>query len=86
MTQRYLEGMAAGCLILGTAPKELIELFQYNPVIEVDWCDPLKQVEQVLASIDDYQSLVNRNFRQVSLKGDWKQRAILILDYLKETE
>ncbi len=34
MTIRYLQSIASKCLIVGKAPKEMIKLFGYNPVID----------------------------------------------------
>jgi hypothetical protein len=50
VTYRYFESMASGCVILGKCPQELLDLFEYNPVIEADQHDPygLKTVRIVL--------------------------------------
>lgn len=82
MTQRYLEGLGSGCLVLGKAPQELIDLFGYNPVIEVDWQDPLGQVTTLLANIEDYQDFCDKNFERVKTVGDWSHRTNLILDFV----
>ena len=72
LTQRYWECMLSRCIMIGHAPKELVELIGYNPVIELDKEKPQQQLEDVLAHIVDYQGLVDKN-RGVALKyGDWK--------------
>jgi glycosyltransferase involved in cell wall biosynthesis len=75
MTQRYLESMAAGCLILGHAPAEMIEFFGYNPVIEADPVRPAEQLSSILAHLDEHQDLVDRNREAVVRMGDWQERA-----------
>jgi hypothetical protein len=74
VTHRYFEAMASGCLILGHCPKELSELFGYNPVIEADLEAPLDQLLAVLANIEKYQELVERNYQRLLEVGTWKAR------------
>lgn len=82
LTQRYWECMFSRALILGHAPKELIELLGYNPVIEVDWSNLENQIEDVLNNIDTYQELVDRNYVEAFKKGTWVSRLSLIKYYL----
>lgn len=74
VTHRYFESMAAGAIVLGTAPPELVELFGYDPVVGVDWRDPARQVRSILADRARYQPLVDRNLATVREKGDWTAR------------
>lgn len=74
LTQRYLEAAAAGCLIIGSAPGDLVDLFGYNPVVEVDWTNPHRQLLDVLENVEDHQSLVDRNRLRVSEVGSWTVR------------
>lgn len=74
-THRYLESMASGCLILGHAPGDLIDLFGYNPVIEAEIDSAASQLREVLKNLDAYQDLVDRNLETVRRVGDWAQRA-----------
>jgi hypothetical protein len=67
--------MAAGCLILGHAPAEMIEFFGYNPVIEADPVRPAEQLSSILAHLDEHQDLVDRNREAVVRMGDWQERA-----------
>ncbi|WP_200382537.1 hypothetical protein [Thiococcus pfennigii] len=60
MTQRYLEAIGSGCLIVGESPQEIIDLFGFDPVIPVDWKNPVKQLFNVLKSIESYQEHVDR--------------------------
>lgn len=74
LTQRYWEAMLTRSVIVGRAPKELTNLIGYNPVIDLDKKNPIGQIEDILAHIDDYQDFVDKN-RQVALeKGEWQVR------------
>ncbi len=84
MTQRYWEGMLTRQVMLGYAPKELIDLVGYNPVIEIDYDNVNEQILDVLAHIEDYQELVDRN-RAIALElGDWEKRIKQVLAFLQE--
>ena len=78
LTQRYWEAMLSRCIIIGRAPKELIQFLGYSPVIEVDWKRPEKQLIQILSNISHYQELVNRNYKSAKEKADWSNRIGLI--------
>ena len=74
LTQRYLEGMAAGCLLLGEAPPDLVRLYGYDPVIPLSRDRPLQQVTELIGNISDYQDWVDRN-RDTTVKvGSWRAR------------
>lgn len=74
LTQRYWECMLSRMVMLGHAPKELVDLIGYNPVIELDTEHTAEQVQEILAHIEDYQLLVDKN-RETALKmGDWYVR------------
>lgn len=79
VTARYFESMAAGALVLGTAPPELIELFGYNPVVEVDRAAPAEQLADLLAGARTWQDLVDRNLSRLHEVGTWQVRAAQIL-------
>jgi hypothetical protein len=74
LTIRYLQSMVAKCLILGHAPRELVSLFGYNPVIEIDSADPVEQVRDLLRNFDDYLPLIERNHRTVVANHTWMHR------------
>lgn len=84
VTQRYFEGMASGCILLGTAPQELIELFGYNPVIEIDWNSPSTQLFDILNSVSQYQDKVDQNFQKVLTTGDWSHRVNQIVSIMSK--
>ena len=75
--------MLSRIVIIGRAPKELIDLIGYNPVIEVDSSNTTEQILDILHHIEDYQELVDKN-RETALKmGSWRLRMQQIQEWLK---
>lgn len=74
VTFRYFESMASRCLIVGRCPSELVDIFGYNPVVEVDAADPAGQLLAILKDIDSYQDLVERNHKKMLEVGSWQSR------------
>lgn len=82
LTQRYWECMLSRTIMIGHAPKELISLLGYNPVIELDKNNANNQLRNVLANIHDYQNLADKN-RNAALKfGDWIYSIKRVKDFL----
>lgn len=73
MTLRYLQSIASKCLILGHAPSEMVKIFGYNPVVEVDMGSPGNQVESILRNYEDYIPLIEKNYRAV-YNYTWEHR------------
>lgn len=65
-TLRYLQSMAAKCLILGGTPFDAEEMFGYRPMIDVDWSDPVGQIEGILRSPQEHERLIERNHAELS--------------------
>lgn len=84
LTQRYWEAMLSRCLIIGRAPQELIDLVGYNPVIDVNWNNPMQQLYEILVNIDAYQEIVNKNYLSALKYASWDKRTLLIKNILKE--
>lgn len=74
MTIRYLQSMVSKCLVLGHAPAEMVELFGYNPVVEIDMSDPAGQLLDILGGYDEYLPLIERNFDRVVSEHTWDNR------------
>jgi hypothetical protein len=74
VTQRYFEVMAAGGLILGQIPRELIDLFGYDPGIRADLEHPVEQIHDLIDHIEEYQPLVERNHEAMREVGTWDAR------------
>lgn len=82
LTQRYWECMLSRCIMVGHAPKELIDLLGYNPVIEIDKIHPNEQIHNILSDINSYQELVDKNRDMAQKYGDWKHSMMIIRKYL----
>ncbi len=74
MTIRYLQSIVAKSVVLGHAPAEMVDLFGYNPVVEIDMTDPAGQVDEILSNYDKYLSLVERNYNVVVAHHSWADR------------
>ena len=74
MTTRYLQSMVSKCLVLGHAPGEMLELFGYNPVVEVDDADPAGQILEILRDYESYQPLIEKNYDTVRSDHTWRRR------------
>ena len=83
LTQRYWECMLSRMVMLGHAPKELVDLIGYNPVIELDAERSTEQVQDILTHIGDYQSLVDKNRETALRMGDWSIRMKEVMKWLK---
>lgn len=84
LTQRYLESMASGCLLVGSAPGELVDLCGYNPVVEVDWTAPAAQLLAFRQAPQAHASLRARNIESVWRMGAWNDRAHQLSEHLRE--
>lgn len=74
LTQRYWECMISRNIMLGRAPKELVDLIGYNPVITIDDNSLDKQIKHILDNLSDYQELVDKNYQTALQYGDWQIR------------
>lgn len=74
VTTRYFEGMVSKCLLLGHAPRDLIRLFGYNPVIEIDRQRPREQLAHLLDHYEEYLPLIERNHAEALARHQWKHR------------
>lgn len=81
LTQRYWECMLSRTLIIGRAPKELIDFIGYNPVIVVDWGNINMQLDELLKNISKYQNVVDNNYKTAIQMSSWDNRII----YIKST-
>ena len=82
LTQRYWEAMLSRCVMVGRAPKELVDLIGYNPVIDVDWDKPEEQMQEILSGIEWYQEMVERNLESALKYADWSGRLPVITEFL----
>lgn len=84
LTQRYWENMLSRIVMVGHAPKELVDLIGYNPVIELDYEHFNEQVLDIYNHIDDYQELVNNNRDTALRMGIWTSRMRDVNYFLRE--
>lgn len=78
VTNRYFQSMASKCLVIGKAPQELIQIFGYNPVVELDLKDPLGHVKKILDNITDYESFIEHNYTILKRDHTWLNRWLFI--------
>lgn len=84
LTQRYWECMLSRMVMIGHAPKELIDFIGYNPVVEVELDNPNEQLHEILNHIENYQGLVDKN-RETALRlGAWELRMKDVISFLRE--
>jgi hypothetical protein len=83
-TQRYLESMASGCLVLGHAPAELCDMFGFNPVVEVDWVSPSKQLIDILNNVERYEGFAQKATIRAREVGSWELRSKMVAAMLRE--
>ncbi len=74
MTVRYLQSMLSKCLIVGHAPTEMVQLFGYNPLIEIDYNNAAGQLLDLLDHLEDYQALIEKNYQVVRQHHTWASR------------
>jgi len=79
MTQRYLEGIASGALLVGESMSELSRLLGFDPVVPVEWKDPLGQLLRIVASPEVFQSTVTRARIVLTDVGYWEHRAHTVM-------
>ena len=87
LTQRYWEAMLSRMVIVGHAPRELIDICGYNPVLELP--DDKKNINtfilDILNNIEDYQELVDRNRQTALEKGLWSIRMNMVVKWLSSS-
>ena len=74
MTTRYLQSMVSKCLVVGHAPAEMIGLFGYNPVVEMEMHRAGEQLLEILERYEEYVPLIERNFEAVLSSHTWQER------------
>lgn len=82
ITNRYLQSMASRCLILGKLPYDMLHLFDYNPIVEIDEENPVAQIESILANFDTYIPLIEKNYEAVKNLHNWDNRVTQIENFI----
>jgi hypothetical protein len=84
MTWRYLQSMASKCLILGRLPDEMKQLFDYNPLIEIEMGRPKEQLREILDHYEDHTELIERNYAFVKKHHQWTNRIEMIKECVQD--
>lgn len=66
--------MASKCLILGKLPYDMIPLFNYNPIIEIEEDNSVAQIQSILCNFDSYIPLIEKNYEEVNKFHTWDAR------------
>ena len=82
ITNRFLQSMASKCLILGKVPHDMLHLFDYNPIVEIDEENPIAQIESILSNFDVYIPLIEKNYEVVKNFHNWDNRVSQIEKYI----
>ena len=84
VTHRYLQSMAAKCLIVGETPGEAQQMFGYDPVVPIDWGDPAGQLLNIISESDSFVDLIERNFTALSSHYQVSHFAARIEKHIRE--
>jgi spore maturation protein CgeB len=84
ITMRYFQCMASKSIVLGVAPPELLELFGYNPIVEININNPFEQIQFILSHLEDYDELIERNYLEVKKNHTWAARWETIEEFIHE--
>lgn len=77
--------MLSGTLIVGHAPKELVDLLGYNPVIELETDEDIgSRLSQILDNISSYQELADKNLAAAWENASWDTRMTCLLPQLHQ--
>jgi glycosyltransferase involved in cell wall biosynthesis len=82
ITNRFLQSMASKCLIVGKVPHDMLHLFDYNPIVEIDEENPIAQIESILSNFDVYIPLIEKNYEVVKNFHNWDNRVSQIEKYI----
>lgn len=74
--------MASKCLIVGKVPHDMLHLFDYNPIVEIDEENPVAQIEAILANFDTYIPLIEKNYETVKNSHNWDNRVSQIENFI----
>lgn len=69
----------------GHAPKELVDLLGYNPVIELETDEDIgSRLSQILDNISSYQELADKNLAVARENASWDTRMTRLLPQLRQ--
>ena len=85
VTNRFFQSMASKCLIVGKLPSDMIHLFDYNPIIEIDDENAEAQIYFILENYETYLPLIEKNYEVVKKYHNWNERITSIENAIKTT-
>lgn len=83
ITNRYLQSMASKCLLLGKIPHDMVHLFDYSPIIEIDDNNPVAQIKAILSNFDTYIPLIEKNYETIKSFHNWGNRVTQIENFIR---
>jgi hypothetical protein len=60
----------------------MVELFGYNPIIEVDFENPCDQLNMIIQNYQNYFGLIEKNYQILKSQHLWENRWCSIKEYL----
>lgn len=85
VTNRFFQSMASKCLILGKLPDDMLHLFDYNPIIEINDTNPEAQIYSILENYETYLPLIEKNYEIVKNHHNWNVRINTIENAINST-
>ncbi len=85
-TLRYFQCMASKCLIVGKTPSDMVEIFGYNPVVEINMDNAAVEILDILRNYGKYKEIIERNYREVHSRHTWKERLKEMLVYIANSQ
>lgn len=84
MTLRYLQAMASKCLVVGVMPYDMRELFNYDPMVEIDINNINLEIQifKILENYENYIPLIEKNYHTVINHHTWETRIAKMLNYM----
>lgn len=82
LTQRYWECMLSRTVMIGRAPKELVSLIGYDPVVSFPTTSCADILTDIILKSENYQALVDKNYETALQFAPWRQRIPYLLDCL----
>lgn len=74
VTQRYFQAFASGSLVVGESCPALVEIFGYDPVVSLDYSNPVSCLCRILDNYEKYRELVSKNREETLINHSWSKR------------
>ena len=84
VTNRYLQSFSSKNIVLGIEPDEMKFLFNYTPIIPIDFENPVDQILNILSNTEYYNEMVERNYNETKINHQWKNRIKMVDHFLNQ--